>query len=746
MKKIRIGKDIHITWGITTNGEPRSLEGRDLKLILITPLRNNIGMKFSVDGNTIACDYHGAEQKYLGIYMLTLWENYGKLDQTAVDACNAFQLVATTCQEGGSNEGLDTETVGLEGSITVGIKGSDGASAYEIAVKNGFQGSVEEWLQSLKQPAEDAASAANIQIEAMKALESTVTQQEQSRQTAERSRVEAENIRQTSEQQRIDTFTALQEDIDTLKREAQSSISNADEATDSANQAATQATQAAQSADTATHNATLAADYAQTAGDSIAQLEQTIEQTEQSRISAEQSRATAENERQEAEKLRVLSEQSRTEAEDIRKQQEQSRQSAEQLRVSEFTALKQESETATENANNAALSANEAAENANQLAENIDSRVKTVEDKASQVYESLEAIQSSGETNPDKIYIDGSDMQPYVYKDGGFVKFKGEIFNGIFQRFYKCSTDSEIAIPIDEDNLADLIVFELRYGTKFKRVRNNSVIWEMQEPIYLRFSDKLINTDIIIHEKYIYARSDPHGIFKINIEDGTYINNRIDVNKVNKIALFNNKIYASDENKLVSLSLDNLELIETIEIPDGKLDQTYTMSVYEDRMLVACRNKLIIIKLDGSYEEIQCENLCSAFMVYQSTYVKKRFYIIIDDIKIRTISEDLVNDYISERNYKISTIGNYFIDCFIHSKSGGWTLLTLLTNRGSFTSILRGNTKIDINETVSSIYRTNCIYRNEGFSNSYIGIFLTSSKSYIVRRNDYMYKQSTMII
>lgn len=381
MKKIRIGKDIHITWGITTNGEPRSLEGRDLKLILITPLRNNIGMKFSVDGNTIACDYHGAEQKYLGIYMLTLWENYGKPDQTAVDACNAFQLVATTCQEGGSNEGLDTETVGLEGSITVGIKGSDGASAYEIAVKNGFQGSVEEWLQSLKQPAEDAASAANIQIEAMKALESTVTQQEQSRQTAERSRVEAENTRQASEQHRIDTFTTLQEDIDVLKREAQSSISNADGATDSANQAATQATQAAQSADAATRNATLAADYAQTAGDSIAQLEQTIEQAEQSRISAEQSRATAENERQEAEKSRVSSEQSRTEAEDIRKQQEQSRQSAEQLRVSEFTALKQESKTATENANNAALSANEAAENANQVVEELDGKIASKQDK-----------------------------------------------------------------------------------------------------------------------------------------------------------------------------------------------------------------------------------------------------------------------------------------------------------------------------------------------------------------------------
>lgn len=117
MKKIRIGKDIHITWEITTNGEPRSLEGRDLKLILITPLRNNIGMKFSVDGNTIACDYRGTDHKCLGTYMLTLWENFGKEGQTAVDACNAFQLVSTTCQESGDDGELDTEVIDLSGNM-----------------------------------------------------------------------------------------------------------------------------------------------------------------------------------------------------------------------------------------------------------------------------------------------------------------------------------------------------------------------------------------------------------------------------------------------------------------------------------------------------------------------------------------------------------------------------------------------------------------------------------------------------
>lgn len=104
MKKIRIGKDIAIQWTILTNGEPQSLEGRDLSVSLTDPLGTKSELPFSVEGNVIRLTYSGTKQKRLGTYRLTLWENYGKEGQTAVDHCNPFALVPTTCSE----EGKDT--------------------------------------------------------------------------------------------------------------------------------------------------------------------------------------------------------------------------------------------------------------------------------------------------------------------------------------------------------------------------------------------------------------------------------------------------------------------------------------------------------------------------------------------------------------------------------------------------------------------------------------------------------------
>ena len=42
---------------------------------------------------------------------------------------------------------MESETIDWQSNIQIGIKG---ASAYEIAVSQGFQGTVEEWLASLK--------------------------------------------------------------------------------------------------------------------------------------------------------------------------------------------------------------------------------------------------------------------------------------------------------------------------------------------------------------------------------------------------------------------------------------------------------------------------------------------------------------------------------------------------------------------------------------------------------------------
>ena len=96
MKSIRIGKDIAMTWTVTTNGEAISLEGRDLKLIMTEPKGSTIELPFTTSGNTVSMTYFGTAQKNCGTYSLTLWENYGKSGQTAVDKTKAFRLVPNT--------------------------------------------------------------------------------------------------------------------------------------------------------------------------------------------------------------------------------------------------------------------------------------------------------------------------------------------------------------------------------------------------------------------------------------------------------------------------------------------------------------------------------------------------------------------------------------------------------------------------------------------------------------------------
>lgn len=146
MRKIRLGKDIVIRWTILTNGESEPLLGRDLKLVLIDPLHRKICVTdYKTDGNILSFRFLGAEQNRCGNYSLSLWENYGKVDMTAVDACNIFELVTSTCQEPTTE--VEAETVECQSNIQIGIQG---ASAYEVAVSHGYQGTVEEWLASLK--------------------------------------------------------------------------------------------------------------------------------------------------------------------------------------------------------------------------------------------------------------------------------------------------------------------------------------------------------------------------------------------------------------------------------------------------------------------------------------------------------------------------------------------------------------------------------------------------------------------
>ena len=87
----------------------------------------------------------------------------------------------------------DTNDVVITGEVSDTIAG---LSAYGIAVWNGYEGTEEEWLQTLKQPALDAQTdASNLMTEFQTA--------ENLRDEAELERIRLEGIRKTNETERI---------------------------------------------------------------------------------------------------------------------------------------------------------------------------------------------------------------------------------------------------------------------------------------------------------------------------------------------------------------------------------------------------------------------------------------------------------------------------------------------------------------------------------------------------------------
>ena len=121
--KIRIGKELHISWSILTQGENKPLEGRDLRLYIQDPNRRRRALEFTTDANTILVVIPANTLTRIGRYALILTENEGQEGQTAVDANPAFTLVETTREEDTNNTGapnLEVATINLAtGNLTL---------------------------------------------------------------------------------------------------------------------------------------------------------------------------------------------------------------------------------------------------------------------------------------------------------------------------------------------------------------------------------------------------------------------------------------------------------------------------------------------------------------------------------------------------------------------------------------------------------------------------------------------------
>lgn len=369
MNKIRIGKDLKIQLTVLTNGANVPLEGRDIELHLRNPFGDTDVIAHTVSGNVLSARLSGAEQKYCGVYTLTVWENRNSIDSTVLDFEQAFELVSSTALETPKAESLEVEeVVALSGDMAIGVQG---ASAYEIAVANGFKGTEAEWLESLKLHYDDLTAEEKAELQKpITDIAVSVTEAERQRQQAEEirrssevsrtgeeeKRATAEGGRKTAEDARV-TAETKRVSAETSRAEAEVSRSAEEKKRASAEVLRAEAE-------------VLRATAESKRGEAEAQRmtdEDLRKVAEQNRVKTERARVTAEAERMEAEAARtseegkrVVSEDERSKAEQVRVTAEEGRKSAEQARVTAEANRQQQTTAAIEAAKTATASATSA--------------------------------------------------------------------------------------------------------------------------------------------------------------------------------------------------------------------------------------------------------------------------------------------------------------------------------------------------------------------------------------------------
>lgn len=259
-----------------------------------------------------------------------------------------------------------------------GMQGIQGWSAYEVAVKHGFVGTEEEWVQSLKQPALDAAAEALDAKAQVEATEKAVKEAEALRVTAEQGRVNAENTRVSNENTRIsneDSRKAEEAKRVTAENEriaAENSRKSEEEIrkTNEANRVSAESSRA--SAETLRASAEAERNT----------NEQKRIEEETKRISSEEGRVAAETERVDNEDARIAAETARDTAEQERESNEATRQANEAIRETQEAAREKNTADAITAVNEAKTAAQQATTNATTAANNANTQANRAKEYA----------------------------------------------------------------------------------------------------------------------------------------------------------------------------------------------------------------------------------------------------------------------------------------------------------------------------------------------------------------------------
>lgn len=259
-----------------------------------------------------------------------------------------------------------------------GMQGIQGWSAYEIAVKHGFVGIEEEWVQSLKQPALDAAAKALEAKAQVEATEQAVKEAEALRVTAEQGRVNAENTRVSNENTRISN-----EDSRKAEESKRVTAENARIAAETSRKEAESSRVNAESDRVTAEGARVAAEQLRANSESERNTKEKERiANEAIRVASESERVTAETSRKEEEAKRVEAETARDTAEQERVSNESTRQANEAVRETQETAREKNTADAITAVNEAKTAAQQATTNATTAANNANTQAARAKEYA----------------------------------------------------------------------------------------------------------------------------------------------------------------------------------------------------------------------------------------------------------------------------------------------------------------------------------------------------------------------------
>lgn len=259
-----------------------------------------------------------------------------------------------------------------------GMQGIQGWSAYEVAVKHGFVGTEEEWVQSLKQPALDAAAEALEAKAQVEATEKAVKEAEALRVTAEQGRVNAENTRVSNENTRISN-----EDSRKAEESKRVTAENARIAAENSRKEAESSRVNAESDRVEAEGARAAAEQLRANSESERNTKEKERiANEAIRVASESERVTAETSRKEEEAKRVEAETARDTAEQERVSNESTRQANEAVRETQEAAREKNTADAITAVNEAKTAAQQATTNATTAANNANTQAARAKEYA----------------------------------------------------------------------------------------------------------------------------------------------------------------------------------------------------------------------------------------------------------------------------------------------------------------------------------------------------------------------------